>query len=390
MAQINYGNGVQPSTRGDMEMLAGLASLPPIRGKWYFVDPTSGGHDASGESIEQACANFEDAYAKCVSGAGDGIAILSRGTGTASQTTSYLTQELAWTKHGITVYGVCAPTRSFMRARVANKTVTTTAALSVIAGALRVITRASGSFVTDGWEAGMKFTCAGDQTTSHIVASVTATTLTATTDLVASAGGISSITSYMVNLITISGSNNAFHNVMLWNGGTAATEIGGVVVTGNRNAFRNCHIVGGAGAAAAATKYSVKIDAGEENTFEGGTIGSDSFDHGNNADVEVILNGVVKRNRFVDVEFLSYVSTGTAHGAVKSVGTSGGSPTFFRRCLFNSLLSATKPAAVHLTSGSVDRVGFNDCGAFNFTAWGGYTDMPTAAASAGGGLATTA
>jgi hypothetical protein len=371
-------------------MLALIDSLPPIAGHWYFVDPTSGNDGASGQAVSEAVKNIETAYGLCVSGAGDGICLLSRGTGTASQTTSYLTQELAWSKHGITVYGVCAPTRSFMRARVANKTITTTAALTVASADLKTMTRAAGSFITDGWVAGMKLTLAGDQTTAHIVASVSALSMTVTTDMVASAGAITSSTSYMVNLMTISGSNNRFVNTMLWNGGTAAAEIGGVVVTGSRNAFENCHIVGGAGAAAAATKYSVKIDAGEENTFEGGTIGSDSFDHGNNADVEVILNGVVKRNRFIDVEFLSFVSTGTAHGAVKSVATSGGSPTMFRRCLFNSLLSATTPAALHLTSGLVDKVGFAGCSAFNFTAWGGYADMAATAASAGGGLATTA
>jgi hypothetical protein len=244
--------------------------------------------------------------------------------------------------------------------------------------------------VTDGWEIGMKLTLAGDQTTAHVVTAVAALSMSVATNMVASAGGISSATSYNVNLITVSGTNNAFYNLQLWNGGTAAVEIGGLVVTGNRNSFDRCHITGGAGAAAAATKYSIKIDAGEENFFEACTIGTDTFDHGNNADVEVILNGVVKRNEFIDCEFRSFVSTGTAHGAVKSIGTSGGSPTFFRRCLFNSLLSATTPAAVHLVSGSVDKVGFADCSAFNFTAWGGYTDMAATAASAAGGIATTA
>jgi hypothetical protein len=390
MAKVYYGQGVQPATRGDVDMLALIDSLPPIVGHWYFVDPTSGNDGASGQGVSEAVKSIETAYDLCVSGAGDGICLLSRGTGTASQTTSYLTQELAWSKHGITVYGVCAPTKSYQRARVANKTITTTAALTVAAADLKSITRASGSFITDGWVSGMKLTLAGDQTTSHIVDEVGALTVSMTTDMVASAGGISSATSYMANLITMSGSNNRFVNVMLWNGGTAATEIGGLVVSGNRNTFENCHIVGGAGAAAAATKYSVKIDVGQENLFLNGTIGSDTFDHGNNADVEVILNNAVARNRFDNVEFMSFVSTGTAHGAVKSVSTSGGSPTMFQRCLFNSLLSATKPAAVHLTSGSVDKVGFAGCSAFNFTAWGGYADMATSAASAGGGLATTA
>lgn len=373
-----------------LEIIGTVGSLPAIAGVWYFVDPTSGSDTASGKTPQNALASIEAAYGLCVDAAGDGICIFSRDTGTASATTSYLKTELAWSKDSITVWGACAPVRISPRARIANQKITTTAALTVDAGDLKTITRASGSFITDGWEVGMTLLTAGDQTTSHVITAVAALSITVATDLVASAGGITSITSTMVDLITVSGHNNAFYNLQFWNGGSSATEIGGLEVTGNRNYFKNCHIVGGAGSAVAATKYSVKLNAAQENFFEGCTIGTDTFDHGNNADVEVILNSTVARNEFIDCEFRSYVSTGTAHGAVKSVSTSGGSPTMFRRCLFNSLLSATTPAAVHLTSGSVDKVGFAGCSAFNFTAWGGYADMPATAASAGGGLATTA
>jgi hypothetical protein len=58
------------------------------------------------------------AYAKCTDGAGDGIILWSYGTTTA-MTTSYLTSAINWTKSGITVVGVCAPTYN-QRARVAN------------------------------------------------------------------------------------------------------------------------------------------------------------------------------------------------------------------------------------------------------------------------------
>jgi len=193
-------------------------------------------------------------------------------------------------------------------------------------------------------------------------------------------------------LILLSGANNRFYNVNFWNGGSNALEIGGFNITGSRNYFQNCHFVGGAGSAAAATKYSLKVDAGEENTFRNCAVGSDSFDHGNNADVELILNGVVKRNRFYDCEFIAYVSTGTAHGGVKSVGTSGGSPTLFKGCAFNYALSASTPAAVHLVSGSVDKVIFQDCAAIKAGGWGTYVyaNMVAPAATAGGGLATTA
>lgn len=366
-----------------------VGSLPLVRGVWYFVDPTSGANTSDGRTIGTAVKDIKAAYDKAVDG--DGIALLSYGA-TSTATTSYLTQELAWSKDGITVYGVSAPVRAFTRARVANKTVVTTAALSVIAGALTDITRASGSFITDGWVAGMKFTCAGDQTTTHIVASVSALTLTATTDLVASAGGISSITSYNVNLLTVSGSNNRFFNTSFWAGGTAALEVGGVEVTGLRNYFDKCHFVGGAGVASAATNYSLKVTAGEENVFNECVIGSDSYAQGDNAASEIVLSGVVKRNRFYGCEVMGKVSAGTAHAGIKSVSTSGGTATVFKSCLFNYALSTTTPAALHIVSGSTDKIILMDCASVKVTGNGTqiYANMVAAAASAAGGLSTTA
>jgi hypothetical protein len=389
MSIRQWAMGFWPTARDDLDYLEMMGRLPYIRGTWYIVDPTSGSSVGGGKTMTSAVASIEQAYAKCISGAGDGIIVISRGTGTSSQTTSYLTQELVWDKHGITVVGISAPVKSYQRARIANKTIVTTAALTVPTAGT-TITRAAGSFITDGWVAGMKGTCAGAHTDTFVVASVSALTLTLVGTVTASAGLVTSITSYNINLLTVSGSNNAFYNLMFWNGGTDAKEIGGVVVSGHRNYFGRCHIVGGAGAASAATKYSLKLDAAQDNTFEGGTIGSDTFAHGDHADSESRLSGSVARNRFAGVEVLSYVTDGTAHAGVKSSATSGGAPTVFTGCLFNSLFSVTTPAAAHITSGAVDKVLFDECRAANFTAWGGYATMPTTAASAGGGIATTA
>jgi len=372
-----------------LEIISEVGALPFIRGQWFYVDPTSGADTSDGRTVDTALAGLAAAYTKAVDG--DGIALLSYGA-TSAATTSYLTQELAWSKNGITVVGVAAPVAMFGRARVASKTITTTAAMSVIAGALTVLTRASGSFVTDGWAVGMKVTLAGDQTTTHTVTSVAALALTVGTDMVASAGGVTSATSSNGNLITLSGSNNRFYNVHFYNGGTAATEIGGVIVTGHRNYFKNCHIIGGAGSATVATKFSVKIDAGEENAFDDCAIGSNSFAQGDNAAAELLLNGAVKRNFFKGCYFTAMVSAGTAHGAIKSVGTSGGVGTVFWDCIFDYSLSTTTPAAAHLVSGAVDKIVLKDCAAVKVTAWGTYVyaNMVAPAASAGGGLSTTA
>jgi len=372
-----------------LEIVSEVGSLPFIRGQWFYVDPTSGANTSDGRTVDTAVADIHAVYDKLADG--DGVALLSYGA-TSAATTSYLKHELDWALNGITVVGVAAPVAMFGRARIANKTVVTTADMTVAVGALRVLTRAAGSFITDGWEAGMYITLAGDQTTRHLVSAVAALSLTVTTDMVASAAGVSSGTSTCVNLMTVSGSNNRFYNVHFYNGGTAATELGGIVVTGHRNYFKTCHIVGGAGSATAAGKFSLKIDAGEENTFEDCAIGSNSFAQGDNAASELLLNGVVKRNFFKGCYFTAMVSAGTAHGAIKSVGTSGGVGTVFWDCMFDYSLSTTTPAALHLVSGSVDRVVLKDPMLVKIAAVGTYvySNAVAAAASAAGGIATSA
>jgi len=100
-----------------------LGGIPPIFGKYFHVCPgaTSNG---SGLSKEEALADLQTAYGLCTSGAGDGIILWSYGTTTAG-CTSYLTEELTWSKHGITVVGVCAPTMFAQRARVASASTAT-------------------------------------------------------------------------------------------------------------------------------------------------------------------------------------------------------------------------------------------------------------------------
>jgi hypothetical protein len=371
-----------------LEVVSEVGSLPLIRGKWFFVDPTSGANTSDGRTIDTSVADLHAAYDKLADG--DGVALLSYGA-TAAATTSYLKHELTWALNGITVVGIAAPVAMFGRARVANKTVATTATLTAPSGGA-TITRAAGSFVTDGWIVGMAGTCAGAHTDTFVVSAVSALTLTLVGTVTASAGGITSITSYNVNLLTISGANNRFYNIHFFNGGTAAAEVGGVAIEGARNYFQNCHFVGGAGAAAAATKYSLKLSAAEENTFVDCVVGSDSFDHGNNADCDVLLSGTVKRNRFKGCEFIAFASAGTAHGFVKSATTTGGSPTVFDNCYFNGLLCATAYifAAAFIKTGNCDKIGIHNCTLGQVTAWGAgvWVYGAASAASAGGAIST--
>jgi hypothetical protein len=93
--------------------------LPFIAGKWFYVDPTSGSSSNDGLTPQTAFASLSTAYTACTTGAGDGIALISRGI-TSAGCTSYLTTALDWTKWGITVVGICAPTKFSKRARIST------------------------------------------------------------------------------------------------------------------------------------------------------------------------------------------------------------------------------------------------------------------------------
>ena len=122
------------------------AYIPPITGTYYHVCPGistitnsqgqqivgSSGND--GLSLDSPLDSIATAYNMCTSGAGDGIILWSYGTTTAA-CTSYLTTSLAWSKHGITTVGVCAPCATSQRARVANaSTANTLANLITVSG----------------------------------------------------------------------------------------------------------------------------------------------------------------------------------------------------------------------------------------------------------------
>jgi hypothetical protein len=397
---FNKFDGIQPATREALNWLYENSGLPLIKGKWFFVDPYNGSATGGGEA-DSPVNNLSLAYDLCTTGNGDGIIVLSGGT-VSADTTSYLSQQITWSKHGITVVGVAAPVSMFGRARIANKTITTGSIETISftnSGTSDYISDSAGGFLTAGFAVGQKVSVNSTSNTNdgaYTISAITATkmTLSASDSLTtedAATAGATVIVSYNTNLITLSGSNNTFVNLSFFNDGTNALEIGGIVVSGDRNFFGGCHIVGGAGAATTANNNSLTL-TGSENTFRECAIGSSTFAQGDNAAAEIILSGTVKRNKFYDCEIVAMVSAGTAHGAVKSVGTSGGAGTVFKNCLFNYALSTTTPAAAHLVSGASDEVIFMDCAACQVTAWGTsvYANMVAPAATAGGGLMTTA
>ena len=382
--------GIQPATRDALNGLYESGGLPQIKGKWFFVDPANSTATVGGEA-DSPVASIENAYDLCTSGNGDGIVLLSGGT-TSAKTTSYLKQPLAWSKHGITVVGVAAPTRMGGRARVANKTVTTTAALTAIANTS--ISRAAGSFVTDGWEVGMQFISNVDAAAITITA-VTALKITCTGTL--TVGAHTSITSVNTNLMTVSGDNNSFVNVHFGNFGSNVLEVGCVEVTGNRNYFGNCHLIGAGHAtpAAATGAYDLKLNAAQETTFESCTFGTDTIIRAA-ANGNIIYDGTCYRTRFYDCDVISYSET-AGHGAVNIIDVTAMSGVdIFSGCRFINWKPNGYGALTKAVIGSTPTSGhllFDSCSYFGYTAVGAtsavYVANSAVVASGAGGIATT-
>ncbi|MDD5722711.1 MAG: hypothetical protein PHY29_03100 [Syntrophales bacterium] len=197
----------------------------------------------------------------------------------------------------------------------------------------------------------------------------------------------------LANLITVSGSNNAFYNISLYNGGT--TGAGCVKVTGDRNYFGNVHFMGGMGMTTPTVNdYDLYIDGGDENTFENCVIGSDTFDKTDIAGAELLVGSGAMRNRFYFCEFVSFRSAGTTAAIIKLVGA-GDSITrtmYFDNCFFQMYRDGDVTAEAVVVIGTAPNNGFivfKDCVRHGFTDWAGvatarvYSASPTYAEAGG-------
>jgi hypothetical protein len=120
MSFTNYPNGI--TSFG----IPVYGNIPAIRGKVFFVDPKVGLAGNPGTKAKPLN-TLKSAYDKCVTGRGDAIILLSFASATSADHTSYLDAALDWTKSGITVVGVTAPTMFAQRARIANASTLLTA-----------------------------------------------------------------------------------------------------------------------------------------------------------------------------------------------------------------------------------------------------------------------
>jgi len=164
-----------------------------------------------------------------------------------------------------------------------------------------------------------------------------------------------------------------------FNGGT--TGIGGVIVSGDRNYFENVHFVGGNGMTTpTVADFSLKLMGAQENTFVNCVIGTDTFNKGDIAGTQLLLDrdadmGGNIRNRFIGCEFLAYTTAGTTCGLVKlnATGDSITRTIIFDNCTFQMYRDGAVTSEAAVVIGTAPNNGFvifKDCIRHGFTDWG--------------------
>jgi hypothetical protein len=204
----------------------------------------------------------------------------------------------------------------------------------------------------------------------------------------------------LTNIITVSGSNNAFYNLSMFNGGSDATALGCLKVSGDRNYFSNVHVVGAGHAtpSAAADAVNLELEGAIENTFDDCVFGTDTINRvGTLGTYDIEFTSGCARNVFRRCLTLSQTTSGqTGHFAIKIGGAGDGinRNQYFFECNFHNYNEGAVSAQSNLIGGTAPNngkiilrqsswLGYTALEAGTATA---YTDMP--AANAAGGLLT--
>lgn len=164
-------------------------------------------------------------------------------------------------------------------------------------------------------------------------------------------------------LLTISGSGCVFANFYIFQGVDDATSLINVSVTGGRNYFENVHFAGGGHATQAVDGgASLFLNAAEECTFVGCTIGVDTADAGTGM-VGILFDGEAHRNVFK--ECIVRIRAGNAGAAFAEVVDSTGidRDTLFDNCVFlnNSATSLTSGFVIPAGMGAPRKILLKDC-----------------------------
>lgn len=174
-------------------------------------------------------------------------------------------------------------------------------------------------------------------------------------------------------LISITASGCYFGNFSIFQGiGQSATAEQCVNISGDRNYFGNVQF-GGMGAAAGAgqaASYSVYLNDGDENTFDGCTIGLDTISR-NAANTSVKFGGQSQRNVFVNCLFPVYATATTP--TIIDCNSAGAIDRFqlFKNCTIINSGTSALAAVVAYNAAQGGYIVMDNCSAVNCTDWTG-------------------
>lgn len=397
--ETNLFTGVAPKIRQAFEEVLRLQY--GVYGKVFHVRPYGITSSGSGD-FNRPLFDIEDALDLVVSGRGDGIVLWSGGT-TAANTTSYLTKNLDINKAALSIIGMSAGNRTFGRARIANKQVTTGSITTLAFPTATTITDSDSGFVTAGFAVGQTInivTNSGTNDGTAIITAVTAGTITCSastfTPETAATAGASTLTNYISDLITISADNVNLYGTHIGHWGDQANDLGGLKVTGNRIGIQRCHIVGAGNATpgAVATARSLLLDGCQEVDVEDCVIGTDTIAK-EAANGEVTIDGGCWRIGFRRTKIICQSTTAGKVAVKSNDATSFSGIMSFEDCKFHNWnpngITAIDDAFGGTGATSGDFAVDAACSTVGFTGWGAgvYVAAATSAASAAGGISTT-
>jgi len=181
-------------------------------------------------------------------------------------------------------------------------------------------------------------------------------------------------------LMTLSAADCYWGNFSFFQGvGEAATDEKLINITGDRNYFNNIQFggMGHANGAARAGSYIIKLDDGDENTFQSCVIGLETVQRGA-ANASVVVTNGSQRNQFYDCQFMMSAKTDTSplYLDLSAANCLNGSSMTFRRCLFQHLTGisgSTVPAVVASLNAAINGVLVMDQCTTNATKWAAAT-----------------
>ena len=194
---------------------------------------------------------------------------------------------------------------------------------------------------------------------------------------------ISTLTTATANinpLMTISGSGCIFSNFSYFQGvGEASTDEQLLDISGDRNWFGNIQFggMGHANGGARSGSYIIKLNDGDENTFEGCVIGLETVAR-TAANASVVVATGSQRNQFLDCTFMMYDKTNTTplFLDLSEANCLNGSSMTFRRCLFQNVTGLTgsvDPAVVATLNATINGLLVMDQCTTNATKWAAAT-----------------